>query len=95
MSKTVLFQTVKFSISIEFSSIRPINRTLSGATTLGQREPGSDGNVGVPCIPQSSSITGTSLSDCFVSCPGHLLWVRLLPLCKDAVCVFYNPSKHI
>ena len=25
----------------------------------------------VLCIPESSSITGTSLSDCFVSYPGH------------------------
>ena len=26
------------------------------------------------CIPQSSSITGPSLSDCLVSYPGHSLW---------------------
>ena len=41
--------------------------TLSGATTLGQSGPGSDGTKGVLHIPQSSSITGTSLSDCLVS----------------------------
>ena len=45
---------------MQFSSIWPIDRTLSGATTLGQSGPGSDGNKAVLRIPQSSSITGTS-----------------------------------
>ena len=67
MSKIVLFQTIQFSISTQFSSIWPIDRTLPGATTPGQSGPGSDGNQGVLCIPQSSSITGTSPSDCLVS----------------------------
>ena len=59
MSKTVLFQTIQFSISTQFSSIWPIDRTLSGATTPGQSGHGSDGNEGIRDIPQSSSITGT------------------------------------
>ena len=46
---------------------------LSGATTLSQSEPGSDGSKGVLLIPQRSSISGTSSSDCLVSYPGHLL----------------------
>ena len=46
---------------------------LSGATTPGQSGPGSDGNEGVLRIPQSSSIAGTSPSDCLVSYPGHSL----------------------
>ena len=33
--KTILFQAIQFSISTQFSSIWPIDRTLSGATTLG------------------------------------------------------------
>ena len=41
--------------------------------TLNQSELGSDGNEGVLCIPQSSSITGASSSDCSVSYPGHSL----------------------
>ena len=53
------------------SSIWPIDRTLSGATTLGQSGPGSNDNEGVLCILQSSSITGVSQSDCLMS--GHLL----------------------
>ena len=42
--ETVLFQTNQFSISTEFGSVWPIDRALSGATTLGQSGPGSNGN---------------------------------------------------
>ena len=52
------------------SSIWPIHGTLSGATALGQSGLGSDGNEGVLRIPQSSSITEASSSDCLVSYPG-------------------------
>ena len=69
----------KFS-KLHFSSILPIDKTLSGATTPGQSEPGSDGSEGVLRIPQSSSITGTSPSDCLVSYAGEVL-----PLCREAV----------
>ena len=44
---------------------------LSSATTPGQSGPGSDGNEKVLCIPQSSSITGTSPSHCLVLYPIH------------------------
>ena len=53
---------------------------LSGATSLAQSGPGSDGNEGVLRIPQSSSITGTSLEG-------------VLPLCREAVGVFYSRSR--
>ena len=46
---------------------------LSSATTLDLSGPGSDGNEGVLCIPQSSSITGTSPSNCLVSYPKQSL----------------------
>ena len=45
---------------------------------LGQSGRGSDGNEGVLCIPQNSSITGTSASDCLVSYPGDVLSRRCL-----------------
>ena len=61
---TVLFQIIQFSISTQFSSIWPIDRILSGATTPEQSGPGSDGN-------QSSKITEASPSDCLVSYLGH------------------------
>ena len=50
-----------------------IDRTLSGATTPGQSRPGSDGNERVLCIPQISSFTGSSPSDCLMIYPGHSL----------------------
>ena len=69
----------------------PLIGPLSGATTPGQSGPGSDDNKGVFCIPQSSSIAGTSPSDCLVSYLGHLLGGVLL-LCWEAVGVFYHPN---
>ena len=69
-NKTVLFQTIQFSISILFSTIWPIDSIQSGATTAGESEHWWDGNKGVLCILQSSSITVSSPSDYFVSHPG-------------------------
>ena len=65
---------------------------LSGAPISGQSEPGSDGNKGVLRIPQSPSITGNTPSDCLVSFTGNSLGV-VLPLCREAVGVFYNLSR--
>ena len=58
---------------VQFSFILPIDRTLSSSITLGQSGLGSDGYEGVLCIPQSSSITETALSDCLESYPRQLL----------------------
>ena len=58
--KQFFFQIIQFIISTQFSSIWPVDGTLSGATTSAQSGPGSNGNEGVLCIPQSSSITETS-----------------------------------
>ena len=74
-------------------SILSTDRTLSGAPTLGQSGPGSDGNERVFHIHLSSSVTGVSPSDCLMSYPEHLLGVRVLPLCTDVVGVFYSPSQ--
>ena len=46
------------------SSIWPIDRTLSGATTPGQSGLGTHDDEEVPSIPQSSRITGASPLDC-------------------------------
>ena len=116
--KTVLFQAIQFGLSTHFSPIWPIDSNPIAATTQSQSGPGSDGKEGVLHIPLSSSITGTSPSDCLVSYPGHLLqesyssaelqlvystapanWVTrrlvggVLPLCRDAVSLFYSPSQ--
>ena len=71
--KTVLFQTIQFSLSTQFSSTWPIDRNFSGASTASQSGPGSDGNKGVRRILKSSSFTEASLSDCLVPYPGHSL----------------------
>ena len=68
MSKTFLFQAIKFTQTIHFSI-----SMLSGAITPGQSGPGSNGNEGVLRIPQSSSTAGNSPSDCLVSYRGHSL----------------------
>ena len=78
---------------MQFSSIWPIERAISGATTPGQSGPVSDGNDGVLHIPQSSSITGTSPSDCLVLYPRHSFGGVLL-LCEGAVDIFYSPSRQ-
>ena len=96
--KTVLYQTIQFSISTQFSSIWPIDRTLSGAATPDENGHGSDDSEGVPCIFQNSNITETSLSDCLVSYPVHLLGGGGLTPRQRSSCVFYSPNqlgKHI
>ena len=96
-AKTVLFQVIQFSISTLFSSIWPIDRTLSGATTPGQRGPRSDGNEGILRIPQSSSITGTSPSDCLVSYLEHSLAVgwRTYSFAEKQVVYSTAPGKWL
>ena len=51
MSKTLLFQTIQFSISAQLSSIWLKDRNLSGSTTPKQNGPGRDGNEGILHIP--------------------------------------------
>ena len=58
-------------MSILFSSIWPIDRTLSVTTNPGQSGPESDGSKEVLRILQNFTVTGISPSDCFVSYPGH------------------------
>ena len=41
---------------MQFSSIWPIDRALSGATTPSQSEPGNDGNEGVPTFPKAPAL---------------------------------------
>ena len=84
MFKTVLFQTIQFSISIQFSSILAIDRTLSSATTLGQSGPGSDCNEGVLCILQHY----WSLTLRLFHVISRTFIGRVLPLNRDTVSIF-------
>ena len=86
-SQTVPIQTIHFNIRMQFSSIKPIDKTLLGATIPGQSVPGSNGNEGVLRIPQNSSITGASPSDCFVLYSGHSLGGALKPLQGSSRCI--------
>ena len=52
-ARTVLFQVIQFSISTQFSSIWPIDRTLSDATTLGHSGPGSMAIKGYSAFPKA------------------------------------------
>ena len=56
------------------SSIWPLDRTLSGATTPSQSVPRSNSNEKVLHIPQSSRAEALP-SDCLISYPGLLLGV--------------------
>ena len=55
-NRTVLFQIISFGISTQFSSIWPINRTLSSAITLGQSRPRIDGSKGCSAFPKAPAI---------------------------------------
>ena len=71
--KTVLFQTIQFIISTLFSSILPIDTTLSGATTPGQRGPGSDGNKGYSTFPKTPALLKPHHHHGLLSYLGHSL----------------------
>ena len=74
-------------------SIRPIDSTLSDATT--QSRPGSEDNDGVLRILQSSSIIIASLLDCLMSYPGHSLEEGLTPLQRCIRCVLWPQPTGI
>ena len=81
---------------MQFRCIWPIDSALSGATIPGQSGPGSNGNEEVLWIPQSSSITGASPSDCLVSYPGHSLGGGLTPMKRSNRCILQpQPTGQI
>ena len=71
------------------NTIWPIDRTLSCATTSDKSGPGGDVNEGVIHIPQSSSITGTSPSDCLMSYTAHSLWGPYPSAEKQSIYIIY------
>ena len=70
-------QLVLFNTSIGPNQVLPF---------WARRGPGSNGNEGVLCIPQSSSITGTPPWDCLDSYPGNSLG-HLTPLQRCSQCI--------
>ena len=74
------------------SSIRLIDRTLSGATTPGQSGSGSDGNKGVFHISQCYSITRNSPSELF-SVINKTFVGGVKSLCRDIVEWILQPQS--
>ena len=62
---------------------------ITGKISTGQNGPGNDGNEGLLCIPQSSSITGTSALDMYIVC----VCVRVCVYACVCVCVL-EYRKH-
>ena len=92
--QTVLFQTIQFIISHLFAHslnvkvfFRPIDRTLSSATTPGQSGPHSNGNEGESCIPQSNGITRVSPSVLFSVISRTIVGWGLTPQQKCGRCI--------
>ena len=89
--KTVLFQTIQFNRSTQFSSIWLIDRTLLGAIIPVQNGPRSDGNKrGTPYFPKLQhywNLTIRSFNFIFWTLIGE---VGVLPLCRKAVGLFYS-----
>ena len=92
MSKTVLVQQIQLIISTQYNSIWPINRTLSGVTTLDQSGPGGDDNKAVLSISKSTK-NYLNLTIRLISIISKALDVGFLPLCQEALVVFYSPSR--
>ena len=93
MNRQKHFYFKLFCLVKQFSLAYVCRLAVSGAITLGQSEPGSNGNEGVFLIPQSPSITGTSLSDSLVSYPGHSMIGGLTPLYSCSRCI-YSPNRQ-
>ena len=74
---------------MQFSSILPVDRAPSGATTPGQCGPGSNGSEGVLGIP---SITRTSLSNCILI-SRTLVREALTSTQRCSRCILYPPSR--
>ena len=64
LTKTVLVQTIQFCMSTQFSSIWPTDQVLPLRARV---DLGAISMKEYSAFPQSSCITGTSLSDCLVS----------------------------
>ena len=72
------------------SSIWPMNRLLSGATTPGQNGPRSDIDEVLFCIPQSLKITGASPWNCLMSYTEHPKWRDIAPQQSCSRCILQN-----
>ena len=75
--------------------IWPIDRSLSAAANLGYSGPGSDGNEGVPHIPQifkSGALRSFSLMSFQDACCGHHHHHHVVPLARISLTLSCHPS---
>ena len=91
-AQTILFQTILFSISRQFSSIWSIDMTQTGATTLGYSGPWSDGIKRVLRIPQKLQYYWT-LNIVSFGIINRTLVGGVLTLCRDALGVLYSSRR--
>ena len=69
-----VFNEFKIILNISYKSTWPIDRTLTGSTTLDQSEPGSNDNERMIHITQRSRSGATSMN------AGHPFWGYITPL---------------
>ena len=84
--KTLLFQATQFSISTQFSSIQPIDRTLSGATTRARVDHGAmamNGNFAFPKAPELLE-PHHQIVECHTQ---ETRWVGLTPLQRSCLSI--------
>ena len=90
--KTVLYQTIQFSVSIQLSSISPIDRALSGAITSGPEWTWEWWQWrGTPHSPKSQHHWNLPIR--LFSVIFRTLVGGDLPLCREAASVFYSPNR--
>ena len=89
--KKILLKKIQFSISTQFSSILPLYRTLSVATTSSQSRPGSDGNssnlrhYSNLIIRMLSVIYRTLVTECVTTLQRSTRWILQPPPLVDWV----------
>ena len=76
---------------MHFSSFRPMDRTLSGATTVGKSGSGGDANEGYSAFPKVQDLLVPHHQ--IVNVISKKLAEGILTFCSDAVSVFCNPSR--
>ena len=95
MIKTDVFQTIEFCINRQFKCQTVVFDTIRCYHSGAEWARGTMGIEGVLHISLSSR-TGTLQSNHFVLYPRHSLWgMEVLLLYRDAVGVFYNPSRLV
>ena len=84
--QTVLFLTIQFSIGPFFGLILNVKQLFfthrSGANSLGENRPGNNRNEGILNIPH-----------CIQDVIFRILVRKALPLCRDAIGLFYKTSR--